>query len=268
MGINTGEASYLLSVIGISNIIGKLGLGYLSDHPRINRKYLYATNVMICGISEYYFVNFHVCVFIDSSMRTGILMNNFCFNYLTNIVYCIVFGVTSGAYIGMTAVILRDVIGPKAFIQGYGFQSFFMGTGVAMGPPIIGNCHTKYNNNKYCSFDSLSGAFYEGTGNHDIGFYFAGAMVFISGVLVLLLTRLKHQKEEREEKMQDTYAESTNKMLHSTLKLQSIIVLQLGLPSESQTKRADSIADSSLVPAPMVEPAPLLKSAHNVELAP
>ena len=66
-------------------------------------------------------------------------MSNFCFNYLTNILYCIVFGVTSGAYCGMTAVILIDVIGLQKFIQGYGIQLFFMGTGLAIGPPIIGN---------------------------------------------------------------------------------------------------------------------------------
>ena len=68
-------------------------------------------------------------------------MNNFCFDYLTNILYCVAFGVTSGAYIGMTAVILIDVIGLKKFIQGYGIQLFFMGVGLAIGPPIIGKSH-------------------------------------------------------------------------------------------------------------------------------
>ena len=48
---------------------------------------------------------------------------------------------TSGAYVGMTAVILIDVIGLKKFIQGYGIQLFFMGMGLAIGPPIIGNSH-------------------------------------------------------------------------------------------------------------------------------
>ena len=79
---------------------------------------------------------------LENVLHTGIVMNNFCFNYLTNILYCIVFGMTSGAYIGTTAVILIDVIGLKTFIQGYGVQLFFMGTGLAIGPPIIGDYHT------------------------------------------------------------------------------------------------------------------------------
>ena len=73
------------------------------------------------------------------TLYTGLVMSNFCFNYLTHILYCIVFGVTSGAYIGLTAVILIDVIGLKTFVPGYGVQLFFMGMGLTIGPPIIGN---------------------------------------------------------------------------------------------------------------------------------
>ena len=79
---------------------------------------------------------------LENLLLTGLVMSNFCFNYLTNIIYCVVFGVTSGAYIGTTAVILIDVIGLKTFIQGYGIQLFFMGMGLAIGPPIIGDYHT------------------------------------------------------------------------------------------------------------------------------
>ena len=66
-------------------------------------------------------------------------MSNFCFKYLTHILYCIVFGVTFGAEIGMTALVLIDVIGLSKFILGYGIQLFFMGIGLVIGPPIIGN---------------------------------------------------------------------------------------------------------------------------------
>ena len=52
-GIASGKASFLLSIIGISNIFGRIGLSALSDHPRINRMYLYITCHIICGMSEY-----------------------------------------------------------------------------------------------------------------------------------------------------------------------------------------------------------------------
>ena len=66
-------------------------------------------------------------------------MSNFCYNYLTQVLFCIVFGVTFGAEIGMTAVVLIDVIGLSKFILGYGIQSFFIGIGLIIGAPIVGN---------------------------------------------------------------------------------------------------------------------------------
>ena len=55
MGIERGKASFLLSIIGIGNICGRIGLGAISDHPCINRIYLYNTCLIICGISEHKF---------------------------------------------------------------------------------------------------------------------------------------------------------------------------------------------------------------------
>ena len=56
-GIESGKAGFLLSIIGISNILGRIGLSTLSDLPFINRLYLYNSCVTICGISEGTIVN-------------------------------------------------------------------------------------------------------------------------------------------------------------------------------------------------------------------
>jgi len=67
------------------------------------------------------------------------MMSNFCFDYLAHILYCIAFGITFGAELGMTSVVLIDVIGLSKFIIGWGIQLFFRGIGLLIGPPIIGN---------------------------------------------------------------------------------------------------------------------------------
>ena len=65
-------------------------------------------------------------------------MSNFCFDYLSQVIYCIVLGVTvSGAYL-LPTLILIDVIGLKNFSQGYGIQMFVTGMGLVVGSPIIG----------------------------------------------------------------------------------------------------------------------------------
>ena len=77
-------------------------------------------------------------------------MSNFCFTYLTHIVFCFVFGLTFGGEIGMTASVLVDVIGVNKLVLGYGIQLFFKGIGMVIGPPIIGNTlkNMPYNNKR------------------------------------------------------------------------------------------------------------------------
>jgi MCP family monocarboxylic acid transporter-like MFS transporter 14 len=52
MGIGKDDASYLLSVIGIANTLGRIVLGWLSDKPWVNRLYTYNICLAICGLSE------------------------------------------------------------------------------------------------------------------------------------------------------------------------------------------------------------------------
>lgn len=70
------EASYLLSVIGIANTIGRVILGYLSDRSCINRLWLYNASLTICGIAT--------------------ALSSFCLNYNLMALYATVFGATAG----------------------------------------------------------------------------------------------------------------------------------------------------------------------------
>ena len=50
MGIEKENASFLLSVIGIANTLGRIVLGYVSDRPWLNRLYTYNICLAICGL--------------------------------------------------------------------------------------------------------------------------------------------------------------------------------------------------------------------------
>ena len=52
IGIEREKASFLISTFGISNILGKIFLGFLCDKPWINRQYVNGICVVICGISK------------------------------------------------------------------------------------------------------------------------------------------------------------------------------------------------------------------------
>ena len=65
-------------------------------------------------------------------------MSNYFSNYSTQIVYCVLFGATSGAYMGLSPVITIDLFGLDNFVKAYGFQVLAYGIGTIIGPPVIG----------------------------------------------------------------------------------------------------------------------------------
>ena len=56
----------------------------------------------------------------------------------TQMIYCIVHGVTAGAYRGMLVVVAIDVMGMEKFVLGYGVQLLSMGSAMIIGPTVTG----------------------------------------------------------------------------------------------------------------------------------
>ena len=54
------------------------------------------------------------------------------------IVYCAIFGATSGAYVGLTSVVLVDLLGLDKLTNAFGLLLMFQGIASVIGPPIIG----------------------------------------------------------------------------------------------------------------------------------
>jgi len=156
--IETDDASFLLSVIGIANTMGRIVLGYISDRSWIDRLYLYNACLAVCGIS--------------------LGMSNFCTDYTSQAVFCAVFGVTSGAYVGLTSVVLVDLLGLDKLTNAFGLLLLFQGIASVIGPPIIG-------------------WFYDAIGSYDVGFYFAGSVVFVSGIMLFAIPMVRRWSEAK-----------------------------------------------------------------------
>lgn len=57
-------------------------------------------------------------------------------------IYGAVFGFTIGAYVGLTSVILVDLLGLEKLTNAFGLLLLFQGIASLVGPPIAGRCHT------------------------------------------------------------------------------------------------------------------------------
>lgn len=159
-GINKKDASYLLAVIGIANTVGRIILGYISDKPWINRLLIYNLSLTICGIAT--------------------VFSAFCSSFVSFTLYTSIFGFTSGAYVGLTSVILVDLLGLNRLTNAFGQLLLFQGFASLLGPPIAG-----------WLYDALK--------SYDPGFLTAGGMITVSGLILFFIPVIqrkiqKHQK--------------------------------------------------------------------------
>ncbi|XP_042869845.1 monocarboxylate transporter 12-like [Penaeus japonicus] len=148
LGISDKDSSYLLAVVGISNTVSRIVLGYISDQPWVNRLYLYNIALTLCGIGT--------CVSI------------WFYSYASQIFYAVVFGSMSGAYVGLTSVVLVDLLGMERLTNAFGLLLMFQGIASVIGPPICGTL-----------FDM--------TGSYDYSFLLAGSMIAISGLMLFFI---------------------------------------------------------------------------------
>lgn len=141
-------ASLLLSCIGLSNTLGRVLLGYLSDKSCVNRLWLYNANLTLCGLATAF----------------SYVAND----TLTMAVYCVIFGATSGAFVSLTSVILVDILGLERLTNAFGLLLLFEGVACLVGPP-------------------MTGWLYDYTGSYDPGFLVSGAMIALGGVMLFVI---------------------------------------------------------------------------------
>ena len=70
-----------------------------------------------------------------------------CEQYSGQLIYAILYGVTSAAYVLLTTLVLADLLGADKFTNAFGLLLLFQGVATFIGPPIVGNC--MFPTNKY-----------------------------------------------------------------------------------------------------------------------
>ena len=118
LDISKTNASYLIATIGAANTVGRIILGYVSDKPWVNRLHVYNMCLTVCGVAT--------------------ALSALCTGFMGLAVYASVFGFTIGAYVGLTSVILVDLLGLDNLTNAFGLLLLFQGIASFVGPPIGG----------------------------------------------------------------------------------------------------------------------------------
>ncbi|GLH04103.1 Uncharacterized protein GBIM_09884 [Gryllus bimaculatus] len=152
MGYSEPDASFLISILGILNMLGVIVLGWAGDQSWVNAGVVYAICMAICGVV------------------TGLVPLLSSYTGL-----CIVaggFGLSISANYSLASIILVELITLDRFTNAYGLLLLVQGIANLIGPP-------------------LAGWLYDISGDYDLSFYLAGFFIILCGILLIVLPAMK-----------------------------------------------------------------------------
>jgi len=199
LGLSPSQGSYLVGLIGISNTIARLILGFLSQ--KLNRLFLYNTCLVICGLtmalSNYFQPMFAAVAGLDCQAEAVTLLLNttvtdgegvanvtqysswVCDPYYGQILYVLSYGVTSAAYVLLTTLVLADLFGPEKFTNSFGLLLLFQGVATFAGPPVVGYMYDAY-------------------GSYNEGLIVMGVFITLSGLMLYPIPCIRSTIEKRQ----------------------------------------------------------------------
>lgn len=118
LGFDKDYAAYLLSIVSALDLCGRIGGSALSDVGLIPKTWYFVGGLALSGIS-----------LAVLPLASSYAMVSF---------WCALFGLASGTYVGITAVIMADMLGTERLTSSYGISLFVNGILQLIGPPICG----------------------------------------------------------------------------------------------------------------------------------
>jgi len=119
-GVSYENSVWLISVIGICDMIGRATSGFLFNASivRHHRRHYYDAAILLSGITHF---------MIAGSER-----------YIMFIVVCCIHGLFTGVVVSQRAVICTDLMGVENLSSSFGLTIFVQGAGILIGPVTAG----------------------------------------------------------------------------------------------------------------------------------
>lgn len=165
------DGANLISIIGITNTLGMVGLGWLGDQTWVNVSKTYAVCLGLCGLSI-------------------ALMPLVVSSYAMMAILSVIFGLTFASTFSFTPIILVRLVSLDDFTVAYGLCLLVQGIGSLTGPP-------------------LAGLMYDISESWDSSFYAAGFFIFLAGVCAWSVGTLEPPQEVEEEEKESEALSST-----------------------------------------------------------
>jgi len=162
-GIDPSNASLLISVIGITNTVGRVLSGWIADFPGVNPIVVTVIALTIGGLSA---ISFCLLGYLSTHI------------YIFLIVSCGLFGFFLSAVPVVTSAMLVDVLGIEMLTTSFGALNLVRGISVFLGPPI-------------------SGFVLDKTGDFNAPFYISGVLLMMAAAFHLVAWIVKNNNSKR-----------------------------------------------------------------------
>jgi len=163
-GITKENSDILLSVIGISNTIGRVIVGYISDFKWVNAVVVTNLSLVFCGIS--------------------VMVMPECGSFEQYVALAVAFGFFVSAFVSLQTIVVVDLFGLENLTEVFGFLKLFIGISCVIGTPF-------------------AGFLYDQTQTYNIPFYVAGGVLVFSSIFTsIAYCRQKTTKERKEKNLE------------------------------------------------------------------
>lgn len=156
--ISEVNASFLISIVGISNTICRILSGWLTDLPGVSALVVTFIALGVGGIAP--------------------LAMPFCEAYWSFVIVSVMFGAFLSAWCAVTSPAIVEMCGLDLLTSGFGTLTFVRGFAALIGPPI-------------------AGWLVDYSGNKDNAFYLSAGLLFTSAIICVFAWLAQKAKEKR-----------------------------------------------------------------------
>lgn len=152
------HVEWLVSAIGVANIVGRLVCGLVSSMPKVSP--MWVTNIALTmgGLAT--------------------MLSNCSFDVYFQYGYCAVFGLSVACFAALRSIVVVEYLGLERLTNCFGLFLLFQGLGALIGAPI-------------------AGMLYDATASYDVSFYVSGGFILLSALMCYPIDRINKWEKER-----------------------------------------------------------------------
>lgn len=125
-GLSRTNAALMLSIIGITNTIGRVVIGLITDYLKVPSIYSYTSSLLLSSIVMF------------STL--------WCDSFFLFALCCAIYGLCMAVNVSLRTIVIADLLGIENLTQAFGVVALFQGTAFTVCPPLAGLLYEIANN--------------------------------------------------------------------------------------------------------------------------